>query len=33
MKDTEIATINGLDVIVQRGKIKNTYFSIKDGKA
>lgn len=33
MTDTEILTINGLDVIVQRCKIKNTYFSIKDGKA
>ena len=31
--DTEIVTINGLDVIVIRSKIKNTYFSIKDGKA
>ena len=33
MTDTEIVTINGLDVIVIRSKIKNTYFSIKDGKA
>lgn len=33
MTDTEIVTINGLDVIVIRSKIKNTYFSIKDGQA
>ena len=33
MTDTQTVTINGLNVIVQRSKIKNTYFSIKDGQA